>query len=1106
MNKIILNVLSLVFTLIIWGNFNYVSADVSCGWYCNGPGDYGCKQPSGSKSSDPGTCSDGSSGVCNHECVGSGGGTCYGNSVSGCSATKSSTGCCGGGGGGGNDPEGFLDGVNCTGLNLSAWGWAKDKDSSDKLTVEIYVNGQESSNRVGTSLANSFRQDLTDANLGDIAYFANDVTTLSSGTYKVFAKAKNAPGTGGGDKWLVCGSGNPQCKGGTEEGGVRRGGYLEVTCEAPNPAVVTGKVISKSSGSGIANVEVSTFTSKAVECSTKTDGSGNFTFNESAWSSCTSDKSSIIYEGDSYAVRVPGAFSVYPQNHQPPAFTTTKYKQFWGGESEVDPGQTSYEAMVWGNGDCHSRGGCNFEYSPAIPDCTGLSLHDADFNTLSDNKLLAGESYYALVTADPRTYSKLVDTVGVSVLDSSLNLVPNNYNPNVNDSNKQICTDKNIGYYTAKFSSPISTPNSKFVGPIKFNDGGTYSLYGRVWNDGITECKAACVDGPPRYLCPSAPGACKLEVQVEDFGAVTCGPDIISSPSGQVISPGQNTVLQIEANNFSNQKGVYSWSAQKGNINISGDSNCDPLLNICELDKGSKIVGGVTYTAPTGEVGINITDTVTFNLSAEGDSAVCNTEFKVCNPMVIESFFDKVAVNLTEGESTQLINTVRIADYNANKSYPTFTYDININCPAGLTCTFENGTSSKVVQFSSNQGNYINTFDSIINITSNSPTTGQITLYGSASDSTLCLNPVNLSTSVPVTVTGSFDLQVDFQQVEINGPDDVLTSNTDYCTDTSIHNNFNESLTIQTTKEDRVSGNFTTTYSAVTRGDTIDKLSYDYDYTFTVNLSNTLVNTFGLEVKCVQVGNVPFSGATASVDENDLISSTSNLRLLAVLGKALPKASFQAFGGSMFALLNVSSDLPVNVGKLLDSYNDINSGVLIVGGDIQNPSDKDRQSLRTLEIYPFPHKPKLTYLADNFSDSGSKTISDLKDISTSDTKTKFYYIKGDLTLSEKEYKFDNSTPVVFVDGDVVLDADVGRLDSYIVANGNILVGAKEDSFTVVNGGLVGEKITIQDQTNTQLLTGPTDKFYYTPGIFFADNNDISKFGLSETPIYVKTID
>lgn len=1108
MNRSLLILLAITFSVFTWGTVNStVQADVSCGWYCNGPGDYGCKQGAGSKSSDPGTCSDGSSGVCNHECVGSGGGTCYGDTVSGCSATKSSTGCCGGGGtDSGNDPEGFLDAVTCTDLNLSAAGWAKDKDTSDKVTVEIYVDGQDSNKKVGSALANSFRQDLTDANLGDVAFFANDVSTLAAGTYKVYAKAKNLKG--GSDSWLVCGAANPQCKGGTEDSGVRRGGYLEITCTPPpppTPAVISGKVVTKNSGAGISGVEVSTFTANAVGCTTVTDSSGNFTFDESKWTACTSDKSSVIYEGDSYAVRVPGGFSKYPNNHQPPALTTTKYKQFYGGEQEIDPGQTSYEAMIWNNGDCNSRGGCNFEYSLAIPDCTGLSLYDADFNKLVDNKIIAGESYYALVTADPKNYATLVDTVGVSVLDSSLSLVPNSYNPNIDDANKQICTDKSIGYYTGKFASPISSPDSKFVGPITFNDGGTYSLYGRVWNDSITECKAACVDGHPRYLCPSAPSSCRLEVEVEDLGAVTCGPDIISSPPGQLLSPGQTTTLEIETNNFSNEVGVYSWSAQKGSLDISGDSNCDPLLNICSLAKGSKIVGGATYTAPTGNVGINITDTVTFNLSAEGDSAVCNTEFKVCNPITMESLFNVGNVSLTEGETTQVINTIRIANYDANKNYPTFSYNISLNCPPGLTCTFADGTTVKTVQFLPVLGSYRYFAESIINITANSPTSGQLTISGSAADSSLCVAPVLLSDFIPADVSGSFDLKIDFQKVEINSPSDVLPSNTDYCSDTSLHSNFDESLTIQTTKEDRISGNFTTSQAILKRGDSIDKLSYDYDYTFTTNLSDTLVN-LGLEVKCVQIGNEQFSGATASVDENDLITSPSNLTLLAVLGKALPKASFQAFGGSMFALLNVSSDLPANVGKLLDSYNDINSGVLIVGGDIQAPTDTDRQSIRTLERYPSPHMPRLTSLADNFKESGSKQISDIKDISTSESKTKFYHHKGDLNITEKEYEFTNSTPVIFVDGDVVLEAEVERLDSYIVASGNIVVGAKEDSFTVVNGGLIGEKITIEGQTNTLFLTEPTDKFYYTPGIFFADSEDIAKFGLSETPIYVKTID
>lgn len=43
---------------------------------------------------------------------------------------------------------------------------------------------------------------------------------------------------------------------------------------------------------------------------------------------------------------------------------------------------------------------------------------------------------------------------------------------------------------------------------------GSFTAYGRVWNDGIAECRSDCVDGPPRFLCSGA-AACKLAGNVK---------------------------------------------------------------------------------------------------------------------------------------------------------------------------------------------------------------------------------------------------------------------------------------------------------------------------------------------------------------------------------------------------------------------------------------------------------------------------------------------------------------------------------------------------------------------------------------------------------------
>lgn len=61
--------------------------------------------------------------------------------------------------------------------------------------------------------------------------------------------------------------------------------------------------------------------------------------------------------------------------------------------------------------------------------------------------------------------------------------------------------------------------------PMAVNGPGTYNIswiptktgpfvaYGRVWNDGISECRSDCIDHTPRFLCPSAI-SCKLTGKV----------------------------------------------------------------------------------------------------------------------------------------------------------------------------------------------------------------------------------------------------------------------------------------------------------------------------------------------------------------------------------------------------------------------------------------------------------------------------------------------------------------------------------------------------------------------------------------------------------------
>ncbi|MBU1085360.1 hypothetical protein KKB06_03350, partial [Patescibacteria group bacterium] len=72
---------------------------------------------------------------------------------------------------------------------------------------------------------------------------------------------------------------------------------------------------------------------------------------------------------------------------------------------------------------------------------------------------------------------------------------------------------------------------------------GSFIAYGRVWNDGIAECKADCVDGPPRYLCANAP-LCKLTGTVKTAPVMSC----VSLTGDTSIEVGDIATFTCEAN------------------------------------------------------------------------------------------------------------------------------------------------------------------------------------------------------------------------------------------------------------------------------------------------------------------------------------------------------------------------------------------------------------------------------------------------------------------------------------------------------------------------------------------------------------------------------
>lgn len=207
---------------------------------------------------------------------------------------------------------------------------------------------------------------------------------------------------------------------------------------------------------------------------------------------------------------------------------------------------------------------------PTIPDCTSLTT-TADLNNLK-----IGTEYSFQLTAGgtaPITGVRM-STYGNSCSD----------NPS-DDPQTVAGPASGPGTYTIKWT------------PAK---AGPFTAYGRIWNDGIAECRADCVDGPPRYLCPNAQ-ACKLTGTVITDSIMSCV-DLTKS----IVAPKLNDTVT-----FTCQGANFSSVAPVAQFRTSFD-------------------GGVTFNNPTSPKPINLTTnqaTEQFIISQIGDWEV---QCRVC--------------------------------------------------------------------------------------------------------------------------------------------------------------------------------------------------------------------------------------------------------------------------------------------------------------------------------------------------------------------------------------------------------------------------------------------------------------------------------------------
>lgn len=240
----------------------------------------------------------------------------------------------------------------------------------------------------------------------------------------------------------------------------------------------------------------------------------------------------------------------------------------------------------------------------AIPDCTGLS---------GPTTLTVGQPATYNVSFSQAVPNAKVTGVGISVINGSIS--QGTQTCDINGQN-------GVAYLTENANLSTSTNSFEWV-PLA---AGTYSIYGRIWNNGITECKAACIDGPPRYLCQGA-SSCITEVTVKEpekplpnfsctdlkmsfenaSGTIAYdeqNPNIPRGYSGKIMltcTASSDTTTKIDKVKFQlsklNSEGVYSIVQQGETKNVSELAVSGETVRRFEARYEFLVDGKGTYTA-----------------------------------------------------------------------------------------------------------------------------------------------------------------------------------------------------------------------------------------------------------------------------------------------------------------------------------------------------------------------------------------------------------------------------------------------------------------------------------------------------------------------------
>lgn len=352
---------------------------------------------------------------------------------------------------------------------------------------------------------------------------------------------------------------------------------------------------------------------------------------------------------------------------------------------------------------------------PVVPDCTNLTA-DKDLNNLR-----VGETVNFSVTAG--------GTAPVTSVAAWVYREPNS----CQDSERLFVqypfpTASGVGTWPAG----SWTPTASQVGP--------FEVFASVWNDGVAECKSDCVDGPPRYLCPSTaanPAICKLSGVVTQPPALSCVSKQAYTSSGVVIDPGtmvqRGTQFRYRVN--------YRNTSPTAQTNATLTDSLPSGIDYVSTNVGSCTNNNNNITCNLGTVAGNSTGYVEFNVFVnQNASSGSKVNTGVVVPNVDPTVNCSITLNVPTSTPTIAANcaTVRI---NLIKDTP-WGNPRQCNGTVDMSCNTDRVTAqtySYVVDYR----------DSFGNIQTALRQTGRVTSL----NGDLCSNPQNLGYSPEIRLS-----------------------------------------------------------------------------------------------------------------------------------------------------------------------------------------------------------------------------------------------------------------------------------------------------------------------------------------------------------------